>query len=322
MLNQYAVYQLCPEKAVRSLQFRSYEYLMEHHLQVNADNYRQVYFSTLLSHETVEGIRQKLERKLPRSFTGRALSVSDIIAVTRDGISSAYYVDPEKLVLLAGFFRSSSSSSLISLETVNYVIDGRKGTWMAADEEVVDGRHFFLMQSELYGNNAKFAVVDEAGKPAASDTKDGFDEITLRQIRETIQKELQEKELKRNLTDRPEKEIWEKYLENGEYFRSLETTTEDGYSFIDGRVNNLSEKARKEHLKSEQEQLQKERTGSAAKEQPEPKIPGMSPMKVKPMEQRVSVLKRLREKQAQIAGNHGVPLPEQMLTEELQRNRK
>ena len=58
----------------------------------------------------------------------------------------------------------------------------RKGSWMATDETMIDGRQFFLMVSEQYGRNAAYAVVDDQGRRAAEDTINGFDEKTVEQM--------------------------------------------------------------------------------------------------------------------------------------------
>ena len=50
----------------------------------------------------------------------------------------------------------------------------------------MDGRTFFLMESETYGWAAACAVVDSRGRPVAADTYSGFDEHTVRQIRDTL----------------------------------------------------------------------------------------------------------------------------------------
>ena len=228
------------------------------------------------------------------------------------------------------------SSIRITIETEHYVIDGRKGTWSAVDEEVVDGRSYFLMQSEKYGDQAKFAVVDEIGRTAAEDTKDGFDSTTLEQIRETlnreqsavnIPKDMEERSEKKSIRTaykKPEKEIWERYLENGDYFRRQESATEDGYSFIDGRNNNYSEKIRRNTIREEEERRQAQMTkeAGASSRDTEHIAPAASRPPIKSLEQRVSVLKRLREKQAQIAAASNLSPSECLLSKESQRTLK
>jgi hypothetical protein len=48
-------------------------------------------------------------------------------------ISKAYYVDPDRLVPLSGFFHVASSSTVLTADTTGYTIEGRQGTWSAAE---------------------------------------------------------------------------------------------------------------------------------------------------------------------------------------------
>ena len=282
-LNQYAVYQLKADTSVRHLRYKSYQYLKESHLWVDVEHYQQVYITIMPKEKKPEEIRSELEKKLPARFTGNALNISDIIAVTKEGVSTAYYVDKEGLVVIPGFFRSSSSTALITMDTEGFQMEGRQGSWMAADETIIDGKHFFLLVSEKYGRSAAYAVVDDQGRKAAEDTFQGFDEETIRQIRQTISLG---HERPPEISQKPEMEIWQKYYENGEYLRSAEAYGEQNYDMIDGRINNSA----KEHTKN--------RSGK-----------------------RESVLRRLREKQAEIATWYGKNPPEQA-QEDRERNRK
>ena len=282
-LNQYAVYQLKADTSVRHLRYKSYQYLKENHLRVDVEHYQQVYITIMPKEKKPEEIRSELEKKLPARFTGNALNISDIIAVTKEGVSTAYYVDKEGLVVIPGFFRSSSSTALLTMDTEGFQMEGRQGSWMAADETVIDGKHFFLLVSEKYGRSAAYAVVDDQGRKAAEDTFQGFDEETIRQIWQTISLG---HEKPPEISQKPEMEIWQKYYENGEYLRSAEAYGEQNYDMIDGRINNSA----KEHTKN--------RSGK-----------------------RESVLRRLREKQAEIATWYGKNPPEQA-QEDRERNRK
>lgn len=282
-LNQYAVYQLKADVSVRHLRYKSYQYLLENQLRVDAENYQQVYITTMPQEKKPEEIRSQLEKKLPVRFTGNALNISDVIAITREGVSTAYYVDKDSMVVIPGFFRNYSSAALITMDTEGFRLEGRKGSWMAADETIVDGKQFFLLVSEKYGRNAAYAVVDAQGRKAAEDTFQGFNEETIRQIRQTM---TPEKEELPAALPKPDMEIWQKYYENGEYLRSAEAYGEQNYDMIDGRANNRP----KEHRGEDQGK-------------------------------RVSVLQRLREKQAEIAVRYGKNLPEQA-KENMERNRK
>lgn len=299
-LNQYAVYQLKPDAENRPYRYKSYEHLKENHLTVDPERYHQVFLSTMVREITPEEIRRRLEAKLPPKFLGSALNVSDIIAVTKEGISTAYYVDKDGLVVIPGFFRINSSAALITMETAEFILEGRKGSWMATDETVVDGKQFFLMSSEAYGNKAAFAVVDAQGRKAAEDTVHGFDEKTLQQIREFLhpKEPAQSVDLSRSQDRKPRQEIWQKYYENGEYLRSVESGTEESYSMIDGLRNN-----RRDLSTKQQANIKAEADHEPSK--------------------RISVLRRLREKQAEVAARYGNKEPVQSREDiRMERNRK
>ncbi len=307
-LNQYAVYQLKPDAEIRPYRYKTYQQLMDSHLTVRADHYHQVFLTTMVKETAPKEIRRRLETKLPPQFLGNALNVSDVIAITREGISTAYYVDKAGFVVLPGFFRLNSSAALITMETTGFIFNDRKGSWMATDETIVDGKQFFLMASEAYGNKAAFAVVDDQGKRAAEDTLHGFDDETIRQIREYLhpREPEQVQDASRTPEGKPKQEIWQKYFENGEYLRSVESGTEDNYNMIDGIRNNRRKQAK------EQEVQDSEKSPS-----------GQHEMNVKEPGKRVSVLQRLREKQAEVAVRYGKIAPEQSRNDvDMERNRK
>ena len=86
-----------------------------------------------------------------------------------------------------------------------------------------------------------------------------------------------------NAMDKPPLENWQKYMENGEYLRSSEIDEEQNYNMIDGRCNNMSPKGKNG---------------------------------------RVSVLAKLRHKQAEIARRYGKPAQQMEVAEDMERRRK
>lgn len=307
-LNQYAVYQLKTDESTRPIRYKSYQELLDNHIQVISTNYRQVYQTVMMQNTSPEEIRGQLEKKLPPKSMGAALNVSDVIAVTNDGITTAYYVDTKSLVVIPGFFRMNPSAAMITMETTGYVFEGRKGSWMATDEKIIDGKQFFLMESETYGWNAAYAVVDSQGKQVADDTYNGFDEKTIQQIREYLIKPLPDQKVNRPPEEKKPLEIYQKYFENGEYLRSVESGTEQNYNMIDGISNN---KGKKEPEKDKQKLPAKEpqSTKKTGKEKPD------DPKK------RPSLLKRLDDKKKLVAARYGQKAPEQE-KDDMERNRK
>mgnify|MGYP000056092002 CR=1 FL=1 len=58
------------------------------------------------------------------------------------------------LKYLAGFIRINISGALITMETENYQIDGKKGNWIATDTIIIDGKQFYLMEHQVYRDQA------------------------------------------------------------------------------------------------------------------------------------------------------------------------
>ena len=221
---------------------------------------------------------------------GDRLQVSDVLVITKEDITTAYYVDLEKLVLLTDFFRTTASTALLSIGTTDYRIEGRAGNFLAADEIWIDGQHFFLMEIQQFGKDAAYVVVDSNGKIAAEDTTIGFTDEVIRQIRVYMERQNAVRAMPVGTTA-PPLENWQKSFENGEYLRAAEMVEEQNYSMIDGRMNNMPPKApthQKRPIK-----LRKRRKGKL------------------PLKGRESVLKRLREYQEELAAGRGQAVPSQ-----------
>lgn len=270
-LNQYAVYQLNATQENRKLRFRPYSVIQAQNLQVRSENYQQVYIGMAAPDDTPKSIYKKLLKTPPKRFAGHRISVSDVLVHNKDGVTSTYYIDKDGFVTLAGFFRSNSSSTLITMETRDYPIEGYNGNWAATDEIIIDGRQFFMMESEQYGRDAAAVIIDADGKFVTDDCPQGFDEKVIQQIREY----LHPPEKQQQIPERPPMENYQKYFENGEYLRSAEMDEEQNYNMIDGRINNQKKK-----------------------------------QKISDPKKRPSVLKRLYQKQDELERRYGKKTPE------------
>lgn len=282
-INQFALYQLKPTPENRLIRFRSYETLQEQQIQVRCNNYEQAYLGQMKKGDTPVGIRKRLEEHPPRSFACHSISVSDILVLNSAGEITAYYVNKEDFVVIAGFIRLGSSGALISYDTTDFHIEGKEGSWLAYDSIIIDGREFFLMEHTAYGVQAANVVLDSGGNLVADNVFHGFDETVKQQIRECLHPQKEEpSEVKQ---EKPALENWQKAYENGEYLRSAEITEEQNYNMIDGRMNNL-------------------------------------PLKPRKIGERISVLDRLHLKQAEIARKSGKPVPQMAVEEDMERRRK
>ena len=297
-VNQFAVYQLKNIPENRPLRFRPYSMLQEMKIQIQYSSYEQVYMGRMQPGDGPEHIRRRFNEKLPRTFHGHSISVSDVLVLNKDGVVISYYVEKEGFTVIAVFIRKGSSGTLVSIDTEDFHIEGKKGSWLAFDSIIVDGREFFLMENKDYGKDAAWTVVDADGKLVVDGVHNGFDQSVLQQIKKYLYppQAISEPEKQEILsghtlpseanmssgshTEKRSLENWQKYMENGEYLRSIEGGEEQNYSFIDGNKNNC-----------------KKKTG------------------------RASVLKKLRQKQAEIEKRGRKPVP-QMEAADMERRRK
>ena len=237
-----------PKQLASSILYRPYKYLKSHKVRVHVSNYAAVMKESLDGTETVKEIRGKLEKGASKNSDGNdahqseILRVGDVIAVTKEGLTLAYYVDPNRLILLPDFFSQPSSASLIALDTTGYMIEGRKGSWMTADSAMIDGKIYYLMLSEEYGREAPYVIIDDRGVVMTTDAQ-GFTDDSISRIREAARKLELSREadaIASGRNDLPHLENWQKRYENGEYLRSAEMSTEQNYNMIDGMINNVA----------------------------------------------------------------------------------
>ncbi len=286
--DQFSVYQMKSDRQYRPYRFHAYSYILQHGFSITVDYYDPIYTSSLFPGDNPDLIRKRLNEKRPKSFSGHSVSTGDVIAINQAGVTQYYYLEQEGFIRLPGFIQTSSQSSgsdsqkspsaagsgggearIITLQTTDYLLKGRKGLWLAEDMLLVDGRPFFLLQHQDFGNDAAFAVVDEYGNQVAVDSYDGFTDDVIRQIRQFLQNEKEQKtqpEEGPNRQDRtcgaysampaqrieesiqhsnlqmanspPPLENWQKSYQNGEYIRSAESGEEDNYNMVDGLHNN------------------------------------------------------------------------------------
>ena len=294
--DQFSIYQVKAGREYRPYRFHAYTYMLQHGLAITEDHYDLVYTSSLYPGDDPDIIRNRINEKRPKRYHGHSVSTGDVIAINQAGVTQCYYLEQVGFIRLPGFIHPSSQSSdsdsqktagdagsggderVITLRTTDYLLKDRKGLWLAEDMILVDGRPFFLLQHQDFGNDAAFAVVDEYGNQAAHDSYDGFTEDVIRQIRQFLQKEKEQKaqpeagpyrdnqthstfdmyavasgtgneEIIYSVTPKlsnytPPLENWQKSYQNGEYIRSAESGEEANYNMVDGIHNNNRKRKR------------------------------------------------------------------------------
>ena len=322
--DQFSIYQVKAGHEYRPYRFHAYSYMLQHGLVITEEHYDLVYTSHLYTGDDPDIIRNRINEKRPKKFHGHAVSTGDVIAINKAGVTQCYYLEQVGFIRLLGFIHPSSQSSdsdsqkvldgagsgederIITLRTTDYLLKGRKGLWLAEDMILVDGRPFFLLQHQDFGNDAAFAVVDEYGNQAAPDSYDGFTDNVIRQIRHFLQKEKEQKAQPEAVSERhdrtydafvaipaqkveeinqssslqlgnsaPPLENWQKSYQNGEYIRSAESGEEANYDMVDGLNNNRKKRKKGKKRRSVLKRLHEKQMEMARRERklPQQELP-------------------------------------------------
>ena len=257
--SQCAVYQVKDTPEYRDVRFRSYEKLKSEGRTVQVENYQQVYIGRIQPGETPADIKLRLQKQRPKNFKGHSIGCSDVIVITDDGKTTAYYVNKDGFIIIPEFLTiKSSSDTRLSTDTTGYEIEGKKGTWLAQDYILMNEKKWFLMEHEEYGTRAAYVILSEEGAVVMNDCYNGFDEEARRNIQnfmqqqaEQAQKKQQEMQAQSQIRQqqsgetqkkKPELANWQKVMDNGEYLRSAEMAEEANYNMIDGLMNNTPKK--------------------------------------------------------------------------------
>ena len=205
------------------------------------------------------------------------------------------------LKYLAGFIRINTSGALIAMETENYQIDGKKGNWIATDTVIIDGKQFYLMEHQVYRDQAQGVILDAYGKMVVEECKK-FDEKTKQKIHDYIQQQVPLNPVEQLKQDgKIRLEHYQKFYQNGTYERSRESGTEANYDMVDGLVNNQKKNLEKISDARNNKQTSRNQQNNKPKK-------------------RRSVIKRLHQKQIAIARRSGKPIPK-YLDQEMERKR-
>lgn len=254
--SQCAVYQVKEAPEYRNVRFRSYAKLKSEGKEVRAENYQQVYIGRIQPGETPADIKTRLQKQRPKNFKGHSIGCSDVIVLTDDGKTTAYYVDKDGFIIVSDFFQmKNSSDTKLAVDTKGYTIEKKKGTWQVVDYILINERKWFLMEHEEYGPRAAYVVLSDDGAVVMNDNYNGLDAEAREKIQNFI-KQQEEKEQEsppqqqtatpigreqppQQKRKEPELANWQKVMDNGEYLRSAEMAEEANYNMIDGLMNNV-----------------------------------------------------------------------------------
>lgn len=137
------------------------------------------------------------------------------------------------------------------------------------------------MKTEQIIEEREDVVLDQKGNVLVDSTYNGFDDVVKQKILDSLHPPVQEQ----SGNSKPKLDNWQKYMENGEYLRSVEITEEANYNMIDGLKNNAAPKDKKNRQKE-------------------------------------SVLAKLNEKKEEVARRSGQKTIQQVMESEVERTKK
>lgn len=126
----YAIYQLKRDDATTDLRFMNSDWLSKKGIEPQPENYDLIYTGALYPAssqiETLERLYQTFNIDHPADFTGHSLSVSDIVALKKNGVVSCHYVESVGYKELPSFIQSGNylKNAEMQMEDDYGMIDG------------------------------------------------------------------------------------------------------------------------------------------------------------------------------------------------------
>lgn len=101
------IYQLVDTEENHRIMFSSYEWAQRAGIQITSKRYEKVYSCERERNYPLEAIYQEFNINHPADYRAHSLSVSDVVVITQDGVTTAYYVDDFGYQELPQFFADS-----------------------------------------------------------------------------------------------------------------------------------------------------------------------------------------------------------------------
>lgn len=276
---EYELYQVKRGAEHRDLLFSNMKLIDKLKLNIEQNHYDKVYSGSTdnksSANEVLESLFVKFNLQFPSDYRARSMSVSDVVVLNDHGKKQAYFCDSFGFVEVPQFLQSTVKVTEL---TDGLSVDGHFGTWHAIDSMNLGETQLFLMEHDEYGDETACVIVDSTGKLLAEDVWNGFDQEILDMIA-AEQGIIQSQAVYTQENDTPvtlagdESQLLQTNKDQDNYLSSAEGYSEENYNMIDGRIDVQS----------------KLTPGDDTETQPEVKN-----------EKRLSVLAKLKEKQASI----------------------
>lgn len=127
------IYHLIDNEANYPIMFRSYEWAQRKGIKITRKLYQKVYTCERQRNYSLEAIFQEFNLHHPADYQAHSLSVSDVVVITQDGITTAYYCNDFGFEELPEFFKAKRKRdyrwglfSDYGMKLLNFTADTKK----------------------------------------------------------------------------------------------------------------------------------------------------------------------------------------------------
>lgn len=152
--DSFAIYQVkLGDNGLRDIRYASMDELQRQGLQPDRKNYELAYTAPLPENSNPDTLWQKFNAEQPADYMRPSMSVSDIIAIRKDGVLSCHYVDSLGFQELPNFLQSENylKSAEMQMEDDYNMVDGiinngpKQPTVAELEEQAKSGQSISLM---------------------------------------------------------------------------------------------------------------------------------------------------------------------------------
>ena len=147
----FAIYQVKDDDSLRDIRFESMDWLKSEGQTVERGNYDLVYTAPLPAAESVDAALDQLwfqfNNKHPADYQHPSMSVSDIIAIRRDGVLSCHYCDSFGFQQLPDFIKPENylkNAEMSTEDDLGMINNGPKATAAELEQQARSGQPISL----------------------------------------------------------------------------------------------------------------------------------------------------------------------------------
>lgn len=193
--DRYAIYQIVGDIKGRDYRFMNLDFVSSHGIKVDGADYSYIYGGQLSEDETLDSLYKKFNVDHPESYTGRSLSVSDVVVLQKGGEVKAYYVDSLGFQELPDFVQERLHETMlegkgrhepVTMDSTAVAIEQHEGLWHPVEKREIKNEVFYLMEHNEYGDSVAAVVVHANGDLVAQELESGFDQGVMEAIQEYL----------------------------------------------------------------------------------------------------------------------------------------